>query len=106
MPATMTLSEIVVPRSGWSMIRPEKRITTMPSGFISSPTVRGVGRRASSAHAQMQTAIFASSDGCTLIGPTRNQRRAPLIGGATATTAMHSTSAPTSNTGAIARNRW
>ena len=53
----------------------------MPSGFISSPIVRGVGRRASSAQAQMQTAIFASSEGCTLIGPRRNQRRAPLIGG-------------------------
>ena len=78
----------------------------MPSGFISSPIVRGVGRRASSAQAQMQTAIFASSDGCTLIGPTRNQRRAPLIGGATTSTAMHSTNAPTSSTGASARRRW
>ena len=70
----------------------QKRPTTRPSGFISSPIVRGVGRRASSAHAQTQTAIFATSDGCTLIGPSRNQRRAPLIGGATTSTAMQSTS--------------
>ena len=78
----------------------------MPSGFISSPIVRGVGRRARSAHAQMQIAIFATSEGCTLIGPSRNQRRAPLIGGATTSTATHSASAPTSRIGASARSRW
>ena len=66
----------------------------MPSGFISSPSVRGAGRRASSAHAQTQTAILAISDGWTLIGPTRNQRRAPLIGGATTSTAIQSTNEP------------
>ena len=103
MPATMMQSAIVVPRSGSSRIRTEKSPTTRPSGFISSPIVRGVGRRASRAQAQTQTAIFASSDGCTLIGPTRNQRRAPLIGGATTRTAMQSASAPTSSIGASAR---
>ena len=71
----------------------------MPSGFISSPIVRGVGRRARSAQAQMQTAIFATSEGCTLIGPRRNQRRAPLIGGPTASTATHNANAPTSRIG-------
>ena len=89
MPATMMQSEIVVPRSGSSRTRTQKRPTTSPSGFISSPIVRGVGRRASSAQAQTQTAIFASSEGWTLIGPTRNQRWAPLIGGATTSTATH-----------------
>ena len=84
----------------------QKSPTTRPSGFISSPSVLGVGRRASSAQVQTQTAILASSEGCTLIGPTRNQRRAPLIGGATASTAMQRNSDPTSNIGASVRSRW
>ena len=106
MPATMMHSAIVVPRSGSSRIRTENSPTTRPSGFINSPIVRGVGRRASRAQVQMQMAIFATSDGCTLMGPTRNQRRAPLIGGAMTRTAMQSASEPTSSIGASARKRW
>ena len=106
MPPTIRQSAIVVPRSGSSRMRTQKKPTTRPSGFISSPIVRGVGRRASSAQVQTQTAILASSDGCTLIGPTRNQRCAPLIGGATTSTAMQRKSDPTSSIGASARSRW
>ena len=40
------------------------------------------GLRARCAQTQTQSASLATSDGCTLNGPSRNQRRAPLIGGA------------------------
>ena len=75
-------SAIVVPRSGSSRISAANAQTTRPTGFISSPSVRGAGRRARTAQTQTQTASFASSDGWKLAGPRRNQRCAPLIGGA------------------------
>ena len=43
--------------------------------------MRGARRRARYAAAKRQSASFASSDGWKLAGPSRNQRRAPLIGG-------------------------
>ena len=54
---------IVVPRSGSITISAPKAQTTSPTGFISSPIVRGTGRRASTAQVQTQTATFASSAG-------------------------------------------
>ena len=65
----------------------------MPTGLSSSPSVVGVGRRERTAQAQTSTASFAISAGWTLIGPTRNQRCAPLIDGATASTATQPTNA-------------
>ena len=55
MPATIRNSVIVVPRSGSTHDqRRRTRTTTSPTGFISSPIVRGAGRRASTAQAQTQ----------------------------------------------------
>ena len=85
---------------------PPKRTTTIPTGFASSASVLGAGRRESTAQAQSSTASFASSAGWTLTGPKTNQRWAPLIEGATASTATQATNATTRRTGASGRSTW
>ncbi len=105
-PAIITKSAIVVPRSGSITIRPPKRATTIPTGLRSSPSVLGVGRRERTAQAQTSTASFAISAGWMLIGPTRNQRCAPLIDGATASTATQPTNATARSSGASGRSAW
>ena len=78
-PPIISSSAIVVPRSGSTTIRAAKRQVTMPTGFQSSPSVRGAPLRARYAAAQMSSASFASSDGWNVSGPAVSQRLAPLI---------------------------
>jgi hypothetical protein len=106
MPAIITNSAIVVPRSGSTTIRAPKTATTIPTGLSSSPSVVGTGRRDRTAHAHTSTASFAISAGWMLIGPTRNQRCAPLIDGAIASTAMQPTNATARRSGASGRRAW
>ena len=77
----------------------------MPTGFQSSPSVRGAPLREKYAAAQMSSASFASSDGWKVSGPAVSQRLAPLIGGATTSTARQSPSAVSKSGGAMFRSR-
>ena len=105
MPPIISSSAIVVPRSGSITIRAAKRQVTMPTGFQSSPSVRGAPLREKYAAAQMSSASFASSDGWNVSGPAVSQRRAPLIGGATTSTARQRPSAVSKSGGARFRSR-
>ena len=87
MPASISIRAIVVPRSGSNRIRPAKTVASIPIGRQSSPSVCGGPFRARYAAAHTSSASFASSDGWNEAGPRSSQRLAPLISGATTSTA-------------------
>ena len=79
---------IVVPRSGSEMITPQNSAVTIPIGFSNAPERASARADARDEHRPTRSsASFASSDGCTLTGPTTNQRRAPFTAGASTRTA-------------------
>ena len=105
MAATTTTSAIAVPRSGSASTSRQKRPTRTPTGRQRSFSVRGAGRFARYAAAQIASAIFASSDGWKVAGPNAIHRRAPLTRVPIPSTTRHRNSAVMTSDGASARRR-
>ena len=76
------MSDIEVPKSGSSRIRPTRPATTTAIGMSEYPSslIRCM-RRSSSAAMKTTATSFASSDGCTPRPPMANHRRALFTGG-------------------------
>ena len=91
---------ITVPRSGSSRMSPAKSPAVRPIGLASSFSVRGAGRRARYAAAQIARLSFASSEGWKLSEPTPSQRRAPFTSWPSTSTAAQSPRLVSISTGA------
>ena len=89
-----------MPRSGSRTSSSANTQVIAPSGRHSSLRVRGAFRRERYAAAQIASASFASSDGWKTAGPNEIQRRAPLIGGPTTSTATSRTNDTSTSIGA------